>query len=173
MSFQKALDFVLEPSIEGGYVNDKTDRGGATNHGVTQRVYDAYRAAAKLRPQGVEHIDAKEVNGVYFTMFWLPARCDLLPPPLDVIQFDSAVQHGPQRAVFFLQRALCVAVDGNVGPATLAALARAFLPGLIDAYILERSRYYQAIIAGDSSQRKYENGWNNRLALLRQETAAA
>ena len=40
--FIDALPFVLQ--WEGGYVNHPNDPGGATNKGVTQKVYDAWRA---------------------------------------------------------------------------------------------------------------------------------
>ena len=40
-NFQKALEFVFH--AEGGYSNHKNDRGGATNMGVTQTAYNAYR----------------------------------------------------------------------------------------------------------------------------------
>ena len=43
MSFRAALPFVLR--WEGGFVHHPDDPGGATNQGVTQRVYDAWRAA--------------------------------------------------------------------------------------------------------------------------------
>ena len=52
--FERALDFVLE--VEGGYTNDPVDRGGATNKGILQRVYDRYRKAEGLRPADVRRI---------------------------------------------------------------------------------------------------------------------
>ena len=41
ITFQRILPYLLQD--EGGYVNDPADRGGATNKGVIQRTYDAYR----------------------------------------------------------------------------------------------------------------------------------
>ena len=41
--YERSLQFVLER--EGGRVDDPRDRGGRTNKGVTQRVYDAHRRA--------------------------------------------------------------------------------------------------------------------------------
>ena len=41
MMFERALTFVLR--WEGGYVDHPADPGGATNYGVTQRTYDAWR----------------------------------------------------------------------------------------------------------------------------------
>ena len=36
--FETALLFVLK--WEGGYVNNKYDKGGATNYGITQNTYN-------------------------------------------------------------------------------------------------------------------------------------
>ncbi len=41
-AFSESLPFVLR--WEGGYVNHPNDPGGATNKGVTQKVYDGWRA---------------------------------------------------------------------------------------------------------------------------------
>jgi lysozyme family protein len=49
--FGRALAFVLK--VEGGYTNDPEDRGGATNKGILQRVYDIYRKAEGLRSADV------------------------------------------------------------------------------------------------------------------------
>lgn len=40
-NFEKALEFLF-PS-EGGYVNNKKDRGGPTNMGITQTTLNSYR----------------------------------------------------------------------------------------------------------------------------------
>jgi lysozyme family protein len=47
-NFERALAAVLVH--EGGYVNHPKDPGGATNKGVTQRVYDDYRLGRGLSP---------------------------------------------------------------------------------------------------------------------------
>ena len=40
-SFPQSLQLVL--AHEGGFVNHPKDPGGATNKGITQKVYDTYR----------------------------------------------------------------------------------------------------------------------------------
>jgi len=47
---------------------------------------------------------------------------DLLGSPLDLVQFDTAVNMGPGRAVRFLQQAVGCGVDGDFGPATERAV---------------------------------------------------
>ena len=58
--FAVCLAFVLQ--AEGGFVDNPADPGGATMHGVTQAVYDAYRAKLGLDPRSVALI-ADNVSG--------------------------------------------------------------------------------------------------------------
>ncbi|WP_274853201.1 glycosyl hydrolase 108 family protein [Sinorhizobium meliloti] len=54
-SFKAALARVLVH--EGGYVNHPRDPGGATNQGIIQRTYDAYRRSKKLQPRSVQKLE--------------------------------------------------------------------------------------------------------------------
>ena len=68
-AFRAALPFVLR--WEGGFVHHPDDPGGATNQGVTQRVYDAWRAGEGLGQRSVRLIDDDEVRAIYETGYWL------------------------------------------------------------------------------------------------------
>lgn len=107
---------------EGGYVNDPQDPGGATNKGVTQRVYDDWRRSRGLAPRSVRSLEQAEVEAIYRKLYWDAVRGDDLPSGIDYCVFDFAVNSGPPRAVRYLQRAVGVADDGKIGPMTLAAV---------------------------------------------------
>ena len=47
--------------------------------GVTQRVYDAYRASHGLPTQTVANISDAEVSDIYRSEYWAPVCCDQLP----------------------------------------------------------------------------------------------
>lgn len=49
---------------EGGYVNHPKDPGGATNYGITQRVYDSYRKDRGQSARSVKQISADEVAAI-------------------------------------------------------------------------------------------------------------
>ena len=119
-AFEAALPFILR--WEGGFVDHPADPGGRTNRGVTQRVYNAWRARQGLPGRDVKHIGEAEVHAIYESGYWVPPRCDLLAQPLDLVQFDTAVNMGPGRAVRFLQQAVGCGVDGDFGPATERAV---------------------------------------------------
>lgn len=100
MPFEDALKVVLKH--EGGYVNHPADPGGATNKGITTRVYHEYLATKGLPPADVKHISNADVADIYRTQYWNTAKCDVLPEPMATFQFDSAVNHGVNKANWFL-----------------------------------------------------------------------
>lgn len=167
--FDYCLNFVLER--EGGYSNDSVDRGGATHYGITQTTFDAYRKEAGLLTRSVFSITPDEVKGLYRVKYWTQAKCGLLPEPLDLYVFDSAVNHGPRRAVKLLQRALGVDDDGLIGPKTVEAIHEEIkagrLPELCRNFLAIRQDFYDQIIDSDPTQKKFANGWANRLEHLR------
>ena len=119
-NFDKCLALVLVH--EGGYVNHPKDPGGATNRGVTQAVYDAYRKTRARPIQSVKFIADDEVKAIYRFQYWDRVQGDLLPRGLDYAVFDFAVNSGVGRASKYLQAVLGVAQDGVIGARTLAAI---------------------------------------------------
>ncbi|MEP9368646.1 glycoside hydrolase family 108 protein [Xanthobacter sp. VNH20] len=118
-SFATALSRVL--SYEGGYSDHPADPGGPTMKGIIQREYDAYRARRGLPKQSVRLISDDEMHDIYRTSYWDACRCDELPPGVDFVVFDGAVNSGPTQSLKWLQRALKVPVDGDIGPVTIEA----------------------------------------------------
>lgn len=164
------LKFVLER--EGGYSNNPTDRGGATNRGITQKSYDSWRIRNGLSRNPVSGISGEEVTSIYRTGYWLPVCADDLLAPLDLCVFDAAVQHGSSRAAKWLQRVVGAKQDGKIGPKTLVLLAleleRCGLFAVIDRYMDIRDDFYHDIVANDPSQAVFLKGWMNRLESLRE-----
>lgn len=165
MNFSECLDFVLER--EGGYVDDPADRGGATNFGITQRTYDAWTKAHKP----VKGITRQEIEAIYREGYWDTVRGDDLPEPLNLVMFDSSVQHGPHRASVWLQELIGVDADGAIGPVSLQALTNATqavgVAPVVYFYLIKRKLFYAQIIKDNPSQVKFKNGWGNRMEALR------
>lgn len=168
MSFERAYKIVLRS--EGGYVNDKADRGGATMMGVTQQTYDGYRAKHRLPKKPVKGIQHSEVEEIYRSGYWNPCKCDQLPPKLAILLFDYAINSGPARACKALQVVLGFQgkdVDGALGQKSFAAIAKWKDEALCDALLEYRADFYRRIIKGDPTQRRFERGWMNRIEHLR------
>lgn len=160
-----ALPFVLR--WEGGFVDDPDDPGGRTNQGITQAVYDGWRRRQGLPAQGVEIIADAEVQAIYESDYWVPPRCDLLGDPLDLVQFDTAVNMGVGRAVRFLQSAADCEVDGDFGPRTQRAVAGCDHGQLVAQYCDLREAYYRRLVEKNPKLAKFLKGWLNRLDALR------
>lgn len=118
---------------EGGFVDHPADRGGPTCWGITERVARAngYSGTMRTLPREV-------AVAIYRRLYWLRPGFDRVAertPDLAAELFDTGANMGPAIAGTFLQRALNalnrsatdypdVALDGAIGPVTLAALDR-------------------------------------------------
>jgi lysozyme family protein len=166
-AFEASLPFVLR--WEGGYVDHPADPGGATNKGVTQKVYDEWRSRQGRSLRSVRLIEDDEVGAIYETGYWLPPRCDQLRRRLDLLQFDTAVNMGVGRSVRFLQATLGCAVDGEFGPITRQAAADCDLTAVTTNYCDAREAYYRRLADKRPSLGVFLRGWLNRLNALRSE----
>jgi len=166
-AFEKCIPFILR--WEGGFVDHPNDPGGRTNRGVTQKVYDQWRARQGKAAQDVKHIDEAEVHAIYESGYWLPPRCDVLLDPLDLVQFDTAVNMGVGRAVRMLQRCVGCEPDGDFGPNTKKAVEAADCANTVAAYCDAREAYYRRIATTNPKLAIFLRGWLNRLNALRRE----
>jgi len=162
---ETALPLVLR--YEGGYVNDPLDRGGATNKGITQKVYDSYRAKKGLENQSVRYIAQTEVEDIYYNNYWLKGKCNDLPSKVAVAHFDTCVNSGTNRGAKILQKILGVTVDGLIGNKTLAAVKKYSELILMNKYLDERIAFLNRIVANNPTQKKFLRGWLYRVENLR------
>jgi lysozyme family protein len=163
-TFDEAYAFTFSASIEGGVANDPNDRGGLTNNGFTQGLYDAWRAGKKLAHQSVLLITEDEKRTIAREEFWDPCKCDQLPKSLAVAVFDMAVNSGVREAKLTLQRALHVTADGVIGDVTLAA-ANA-MPEAALRFLERRMDFIQNIIRDRPSQVEFLESWGRRCLRL-------
>lgn len=133
-------------SFEGGYVNNSHDPGGATLKGVTQAVYTAYlvhhgRPNAPVR--GASDVD---IQTIYRTQYWNAVHGDDLYDGLDLVMVDTAWGSGPVEAIKFLQRAIKVKDDGQLGLLTLAALKPFYnSTSLLEQICSEREAFFRSL----------------------------
>ena len=161
-NFKQALSEVLKD--EGGYSNHPKDPGGATNYGIIQRVYDAYRTRVGMPAQSVKQISRPEVEAIYRASYWDLGKCGSLPDGVDYVVFDGCVNSGVKQSIKWLQRALAVKDDGIIGPATIAA-AKAYPDHalLVEKICDLRLKFLQAL----STWSTFGRGWSRRVARVR------
>ena len=165
-NFDPSLRRVLQH--EGGYVNDPRDPGGATNKGVTQAVYDDWRASTGKPKQSVRSITADEIGAIYRKLYWDKVRGDDLPAGVDYAVFDFAVNSGVNRAARFLQRVVGAAEDGAIGPKTIAAAKAVPAARIIDSISAERLHF----LRGLGTFATFGNGWTRRVVEAQQAAKA-
>jgi lysozyme family protein len=160
-NFAASLAAVLKH--EGGYSNHPKDPGGATNFGITQRIYDAWRSNSHKSQQSVKAITKDEVETIYYQQYWIMVRGDQLPTGVDYCLFDYAVNSGPSRALKDLQKQLGVKIDGIPGNVTLAAIAAADPVKLVNDLCDRRL----AFLKGLSTYSTFGRGWSARVSGVR------
>ena len=120
-AFTRAVRHVLE--LEGGYGQPPNDPGGETHYGISHRAYPWITIKALNRHEAIS---------IYHRDYWLAMGCELLPSALGAKLLDVGVNVGHRAGIRLLQQGLCylgrhlgqaVAVDGRMGPETIAAVA--------------------------------------------------
>ncbi|OOY22482.1 peptidoglycan-binding protein [Thioclava sediminum] len=165
---------------EGGYVNDPSDPGGATNHGVT--IGTLRRLGLDLDHDGdidtddVKQLTKTQAADIFLEHYFRGPHIDELPRQLRSSVFDMYVNSGAN-AVKILQRLLSgrgypCSDDGVIGPHTLRqarAATDADPHGIADAYAVSRRNYYFALADARPASRKYcrtragrKGGWIRR-----------
>jgi len=165
-NFRTALTKVLVH--EGGYVNHPKDPGGATNQGVIQRTYDAFRDSKKLPRRSVKFLETSERDAIYKKQYWDAVGGDGLPDGIDYVLFDGAVNSGPVQSVKWVQRALRPTysgpIDGQLGMGTLAAIdATANHDHLIDLTLDRRLSFLEQLKTWPT----FKKGWQARIRDVR------
>ena len=133
--------------IEGGFVDDPADHGGATKYGISLRFLAAEGAFDEdgngkpdfdldmdgdIDGRDIRQLTKGDATYLYLKCFWRPLEADQFPRPLGEMLFDQAVNGGISAARKLLQRAVnsCImnsrvkaapallTVDGQIGQAT-------------------------------------------------------
>lgn len=175
--------------IEGGYVDHKSDRGGATKYGVSLR-FLAIEGKIDLDHDGLAdfdlnrdgRIDALDIRlltpthaeALYLRLFMIETGFWSLPRPFDAALFDLGVNVGTGTAVKILQRALnrfgppLLKVDAGLGPKTIRTLEVIASEGrpILSAVRSEAEEHYRAIVANRPDQVVFLKGWLARAGEL-------
>ncbi len=149
MDFDEAFERLI--AHEGGYVNDPRDPGGETNWGISKRSYPNLDIKALTREQA---------KAIYLRDYWDRAGANKYDPELGFAVFDAAVNSGIGNAVRFLQRAVGVADDGNIGPITVAAVKSRSTAKVLLGFYGERLEFMTKLSVWD----RFGKGWARRIA---------
>jgi lysozyme family protein len=152
---------------EGGYGADPSDpgnwTGGAVGAGLCRGTKYGISAAAYPNLD-IEHLTLADAQEIYRRDYWDRIAGDSLPPPLALLVFDAAVNNGVTRAAEWLQAAVGVTEDGDIGPETLGAIAqRAGDGAALCAEVLRRRWLFMVALPTWAA---FGGGWSARLSAL-------
>jgi len=159
-NFDKAFQYTVY-TWEGGakITNDPLDPGGLTKYGICKK-YNPNVDVSNLTEDG-----AKEV---YRDEYWtLNGLGGVTRPAMAAKAFDACVNPGPGVASRLIQKACVqcgqeqVAVDGHIGPKSIAAMNAVDEGAWLTAFCTLLSRYYED--KPDSpSKARFLKGWLRR-----------
>jgi len=138
--FEEALKIVRV--VEGGYVNDPHDPGGATKYGITQRTYNAYRKKSNLNLKEVKYLQEDEAEEIYYKEYWVESGAENFNDPrMSLAVFDGEVNHGHSANKKFIELS----------------------KGRFNDYLNIRIDSYKK----DPNAKRYVKGWLNRIDFIK------
>lgn len=166
-------------AVEGGYVNDPADPGGATNFGVTERVarQHGYRGDMQDLKRDCEVEDEICAESIYFTDYIEnPGFLPILEADSVVAEelIDTAVNMGPARPSRWFQHSVnlvcstTLEIDGKVGERTQRAWkdCRETIGPFACVAVINRMDTYQEaeydrLVRINPRLGKFRRGWQN------------
>lgn len=171
--FEKCFEELI--GVEGGFVDDPTDRGGATRYGVTEKVarQNGYTGDMCVFPlslaKSIYHINYWKIQGLDFV--------SKIDSRIAKEMFDTGVNMGVRTSVIFLQRAINsmrlevfeITEDGLFGDKTLVALNDVCHDQLGKDTVLkllniQQGKRYLEIVRKIPEQRRFIRGWIKRVS---------
>lgn len=147
-------------NVERGFTDNPTDPGNWTGGRVGVGVCRGtkYGISAKSYPNiDIKNLSLDQARALAKRDYWDVYDCDQFDPRIGFQVFDAA--YNGAHAALWLQQASGAQADGEIGPATVAAVKAADPMKIImrfDAYRLE----YMADIPGNT----FDDGWMRRIA---------
>lgn len=165
-NYARALPLILKH--EGGFVNHPKDPGGATNKGVT--IGTLKRLGIDVDGDGdsdivdLRNLRQQDVERVYKIFYWDALKADHLPSGVDYAVSDFGVNSGNSRAAKHLQKVVRVPQDGDIGPKTLAAVAKMDPQDIVNGLCDSRMRFLRGL---SKLWPTFGKGWTRRVAEVR------
>lgn len=161
----KIAPFILK--WEGGFVNDPDDLGGATNKGVTIGTYEAYcqkKGYPKPTIERLKNISDEQWKDILKTLYWDKWQADNINNQSIANMLVDWIWASGAYGIKIPQKILGVAIDGIVGPKTIAAInSYPDQKELFDKIKQERIYFIERIVTNRPTNKKFKRGWLNRL----------
>ena len=158
---------------EGGYVNDPDDSGGATNKGVTLATFRTWFGANKT-VNDLKALTDEQWIYIFLNGYWNQCKAsEINNQSVANIIVDWAWASGPKTAIKKVQSIVGTDIDGIVGPKTLAAINNAEPRQLFNKIKAARLQFVENLAEQRPKDKKFLQGWKNRINSFFFETGAA
>lgn len=163
--------FIL--SFEGGFVNHPNDRGGATNKGVTIATWKKYGRDldndGDIDVDDVKLISNEDATNILKSFYWDKAKADDIKSQSVANIIVDWVWGSGSRILKKVQEEANklvkkpTGVDGIIGKDSLRVINEADPKELFQRLHDRRTKFFNDIVANNSSQQIYLKGWLRRL----------
>ena len=160
--FDKIFEYIL--MVEGGYSNDKADKGGKTKYGIIEVEARKYGYKGDMKDL------TKEIaEDIYKNKYYLANNLDKIKDKRVALSIaDWTINSGnwgtkkAQQTVNILKGEILV-VDGVLGEKSIEAINSIRPEMFLNQYHVLQRRFYQAIVDHNASQKVFLKGWLNRV----------
>lgn len=164
-NFDKAVNKVL--LHEGGFVNHPNDRGGATNWGITQKVYEDF-IGRSVSIDEIKNMPKGNAVRIYKEQYWDKVKGDEIKSyAIAFALFDQAVNRGHVSATKQAQKVLDIYPDGIFGNETLKHINNFNEKKFLEEYLKYSEDFYRTLVRNNPSQEVFLKGWLNRVESIR------
>lgn len=147
--FEQAFAYLLKD--EGGFSNEKNDKGGATRWGITRSTLSKWRNQP-VSIDEMKNLSQAEAKDIYRAWYWHASGCDKIDHNgIATAMFDVAVVRGVSVPVDYALK-ICKGVSINqMDPKVFIAEFHTLVV-----------QGFTAIAARNQSQQRFLQGWINR-----------
>lgn len=160
----ETLESAFNRAKKTGWSNDPHDRGGATMIGITLDTYKAYckyKGWKTPKIEDLKNMQCKVWVDIVYSMFWNKWKADTIADQTVANMVVDWLFHSGSSTIKKVQTLLGITADGIVGQKTIIALNNAV--GIKEKLYSSRKSYLNSIVKNNPSQKKFLNGWINRL----------
>lgn len=161
--FASIFEYIL--MVEGGYSNDKADKGGKTKYGIIEVEARKYGYMGDMKD-----LTKDIAEDIYKNKYYLSNNLDKIKDKRVALSMaDWTINSGnwgtkkAQQTVNILKGDILV-VDGILGEKSIQAINSINPEIFLTQYHELQRKFYQAIVDYNSSQKVFLKGWLNRVA---------
>jgi lysozyme family protein len=161
-----AIAITISPSHEGGFQDNKNDKGNWTGKEVGVGILKGTNmgiSAAQYPDLDIKNLTPEQATAIYSESYWKQFYSQIESQDIANKLFDLGVLFGVGTAVQYLQAALDITQDGVFGSGTLEAVNAADPSSLLKSYKTIFVAHALSVGANNPNERKDVADWVRRI----------